>query len=94
MLFLTNELRWTIVFIAAAAAALLKVVLLDTFSIKKVPLLTVPFVLVTWVGLLVAYSIDVVKINAAFVITSPSKWNLLAEGTTPNIFSGTSERYW
>jgi urea transporter len=88
MLFLTNELRWTIVFIAAAAAALLKVVLLDTFNIKKVPLLTVPFVLVTWTGLLFAYSIELLNINATFVITSPSKWNLLSEGTTPNMISG------
>ena len=63
-----------------ASAALLKVVLIDTLSIKKVPFLTVPFVLVTWIGLLVAYRIDLIKINAAFITTSPTKWDLPTKG--------------
>lgn len=87
MLFLTDEIRWTIVFIAATAAALFQVVLKDTFNIKKIPILTVPFAVVTWIGLILAYRIEKIHLNAAFVITSPTKWNLPAEGT-PNIFVG------
>jgi urea transporter len=51
----------------------------------KIPVLTCPFIIVTWMGLLAAYQIKSLRIDSEFVATSPAKWNLPLE-ETPRFF--------
>lgn len=87
MLFLGNDWRFVIALIAAAASAYLMVHLLRIGNRWKVPVLTTPFVLTTWVGLLVTYQIKTFHLSEAFVTSSPVQWNIPSEGK-PNFILG------
>ncbi|MFJ7935877.1 urea transporter [Sporosarcina sp. NPDC096371] len=85
MLFLQNDWRWLITPVAAIMAAVLMFYLSKYTAKWKIPILTFPFVVVTWIGLLAAYQVKGLKINPEFVATSPANWNLPIEGT-PHFF--------
>ncbi|WP_318614436.1 urea transporter [Sporosarcina sp. YIM B06819] len=85
MLFLQNDWRWLIAPIVAISASVLMFHLSKYLARWKIPTLTFPFVVVTWLGLLATYSIKGLHINPEFVASSPAKWNLPIEGT-PNFF--------
>lgn len=87
MLFLQNDWRLLIAPIAATMAAVLMFYLSKFLGKWKVPVLTFPFIIVTWTGLLAAYTIKGLHINSEFVASSPAKWNLPIKGT-PNFFLG------
>ena len=87
MLFLQNDWRWLIAPITAIMAAVLMFYLSKYLAKWKIPILTFPFVVVTWLGLLAAYTIKALHINPEFVASSPAKWNLPSEGT-PHFFLG------
>jgi urea transporter len=87
ILFLTGDNRWIIALLAAAISALSMAFLTKRFAKWGIPVLTIPFVLITWIGLLVAYQIDVLHIDPGFVTSSPARWNLPAEGT-PTLLVG------
>ncbi len=87
ILFLTGDNRWLIALFAAAIATLSMTLLTKRFAKWGIPVLTIPFVLITWIGLLVAYQIDVLHIDPGFVTSSPARWNLPAEGT-PTLLVG------
>ncbi|MEK5038621.1 urea transporter [Sporosarcina sp. FSL K6-3457] len=87
ILFLQNDWRWLIAPIAAMLAAVLMFYLSKYLVRWKIPVLTFPFIVVTWLGLLAAYTIKGLHINPEFVASSPAKWNLPIEGT-PNFFLG------
>ena len=87
MLFLSGDKRWFIALFAAAVAAVLMAILSKILSKSKIPVLTIPFVFVTWVGLLIAYQFDTLYMNPNFVISSPALWNLPTEGT-PTLIIG------
>lgn len=87
ILFLNGDKRWFIALFAAAIAALLMIILSKVLSKWKIPVLTIPFVIVTWVGLLAAYRFDKLYMDPNFVISSPALWNLPTEGT-PTLLIG------
>lgn len=87
VLFLQSDWRWLIVPFAAAIATFVMMALQKMLASWKIPILTYPFLLVTWIGLLITYKIDGLHINPTFVTTSPAKWNLPIEGT-PHFFIG------
>ena len=64
MLFLTNEMRWLVALLLAMVASLLMVALSKTFARWKIPILTLPFVVVTWIGLLFSYMIKAMHIKS------------------------------
>ena len=90
-LFLTGDTRWLIALLAAAVAALSMAMLAKWFAKLGVPVLTIPFVLITWIGLLVAYRTDVLNMDPGFVASSPARWNLPTEGT-PDFISRSDKR--
>lgn len=81
ILFLNGNIRWVVALLAAVLAALFMKVLTNILDKWNIPVLTVPFVLITWIGLLIAYRVDLLYINPEFVISSPTMWNLPTEGT-------------
>lgn len=87
ILFLNGDKRWFIALFAAVIAALLMVVLSKLLSKWRIPVLTIPFVVVTWIGLLAAYRFDNLYMNPNFIISSPALWNLPTEGT-PTLLIG------
>lgn len=87
MLFLQNDWRWLIAPIMAVIAAVLMFYLSRYLAKWNIPILTTPFVIVTWMALLAGYMIESLHINPEFVASSPAKWNLPVEGT-PNFFLG------
>lgn len=72
ILFLNGDKRWVIAFFAAALAALLLNSLAKLLDKWNIPVLTFPFIFITWTGLLIAYRIDMEFINPDFVISSPA----------------------
>ena len=87
ILFLNGDKRWFIALFAAVIAALLMVVLSKLLSKWRIPVLTIPFVVVTWIGLLAAYRFDKLYMDPNFVVSSPALWNLPTEGT-PTLLIG------
>ncbi|QNK90328.1 urea transporter [Sporosarcina sp. resist] len=87
MLFLQNDWNWVIALFAAIAAALLMAILSKFLAKWNIPLLTFPFLFVTWVSLFAAYRFSVMHVNPSFVTSSPANWNLPVEGK-PNFFLG------
>ena len=87
ILFLHGDKRWFIALFAAAIAALLMVILSKVLNKWRIPVLTIPFVFVTWIGLLAAYRFDNIYMDPDFVISSPALWNLPTEGT-PTLLIG------
>ncbi len=87
MLFLQNEWRWFIALCAAFTAAFLMVALSKKLVRWNIPILTFPFIFVTWISLIMAYRIEIFHVNPAFVTSSPAKWALPVEGT-PHFFLG------
>lgn len=72
ILFLNGDKRWVIALFAAALAALLLNSLAKLLDKWNIPVLTFPFIFITWTGLLIAYRIDMEFINPDFVISSPA----------------------
>jgi len=87
VLFLTGGNRWIIALFSAVIAALSMAVLTKWFDKWGIPILTLPFVFITWIGLLVTYRTDVLHMDPGFVISSPARWNLQTEGT-PTLIVG------
>ncbi len=87
MLFLHGDWRWIIALIAAASSAFLMYFLSMIVIRWKIPVLTTPFVAITWIGLLVTYPINFLHKNPAFITSSPVKWNIPSEGK-PNFILG------
>lgn len=87
MLFLQNDWNWVIALFAAISAALLMAILSKFLAKWNIPLLTFPFLFVTWVSLFAAYRFSAMHVNPSFVTSSPANWNLPVEGK-PNFFLG------
>lgn len=87
ILFLSGDKRWFLALLAAALASLAMAILSKWFAKWGVPVLTIPFVFITWIGLLVAYRTDKLYMNPDFVTSSPAQWNLPIEGT-PTLLVG------
>jgi urea transporter len=87
ILFLHGDKRWFIALFAAALAALSLKMLTKVLDKWNVPVLTIPFVFITWIGLLIAYRVDTLYMDPDFVISSPAMWNLPVEGT-PTLLVG------
>jgi len=87
VLFLHGEKRWLFALFAAVVAALLMALLSKLLGKWRIPVLTIPFVFITWIGLLAAYRFDAINMDPSFVISSPALWNLKTEGT-PTLIIG------
>lgn len=87
ILFLHGNKRWLFAIFAAVLAAILMkgfTAILDRWNI---PVLTAPFIFITWIGLLIAYRSDMIYMDPDFVTSSPQMWNIPTEGT-PSLLIG------
>lgn len=87
MLFLQSDWRWVLALLAAAFSASLMYILSKISARWNIPVLTTPFIVTTWVGLLVVYQIIIFHMSPAFVVSSPMQWNIPSEGK-PNFILG------
>ncbi|MCZ2259910.1 urea transporter [Sporosarcina sp. G11-34] len=87
ILFLHGDKRWFIALFAAGLAAISMKMLTKVLDKWNIPVLTIPFVFITWFGLLIAYRVDTLYMDPDFVISSPAMWNLPVEGT-PTLLTG------
>ena len=87
MLFLYSDWRWILALLAAALSAYLMYILSKISARWNIPILTTPFIVTTWVGLLIVYQIKIIHMSPAFVVSSPVQWNIPSEGK-PNFILG------
>ena len=87
-LFLQGDERWFIALVGSAIAALLTATMLHVFrETTGIPILTFPFIVITWFLLLATYRLVVFKISPALTPQSLSNWTLDIKGET-NWFDG------
>lgn len=87
ILFLHGNKRWVIALIAAVIAAVTMKFASQFLDTWGIPVLTAPFVVITWIGLLIAYRVDALYMDPDFVISSPAMWNIPTKGT-PSLLKG------
>lgn len=72
ILFLSGGKRWFIAVLAAIIAAISMRVLTNTLDRWHIPVLTAPFIFITWIGLLIAYNSERITMDPDFIASSPS----------------------
>lgn len=87
ILFLSGNKRWFIALFAAVLAAICMKGLTIVLERWLIPVLTAPFIIITWIGLIIAYHNDMIYMDPDFVTSSPQTWNIPTEGT-PSLFIG------
>jgi urea transporter len=81
-LFLSGGDRWVIALIGAAIAAIFSAMFIHFMKHIGLPVLTFPYIILTWFLLLTSYRLATFKLSPALVPQSLSKWKLNIEGET------------
>lgn len=71
ILFLSGNKRWLFALFAAVLAAICMKVFTIILDRWHIPVLTAPFIVITWIGLIVAYNSDMIYMDPDFVTSSP-----------------------
>lgn len=79
-LFLGGSHDWVISLFGAAAAAFVTAVMMYWMKNLRIPILTAPFILLTWFTLLVSYRLKAFQLSPDLVPQSLSHWELNIEG--------------
>lgn len=79
-LLLTGPSRWTIVLIGAVVAAILTAAMMHFMKNTGIPILTLPFIIVTWFTLLVSYRFEAIQLSTALVPQNLAHWELNTAG--------------
>ena len=90
-LFLTGSTKWIIALVGAAITAIFAAAMVHFMKNAAIPILTFPFILLTWFTLLVSYRLEAFQLSHALVPQSLAQWQLDIEGKinwTEGIFSG------
>lgn len=80
-LFLTGPYHWVIALLGAAVTALFAAAMMHFMRHAEIPVLTFPFILVSWLTLLASYQFDVIQLSPNLVPQDLSRWTLETEGT-------------
>lgn len=86
-LFLSGDDRWVIALMGAAIAAVCSAMFIHLMKITGLPVLTFPYIILTWFMLLASYRLATFNLSPALVPQSLSNWKLNIEGET-NWFQG------
>lgn len=86
-LFLNGDERWITALVGAAIAALFTAAMMHFMRQSGIPILTFPFIILSWFLLLTSYRLVSVKLSPELVPQSLSNWTLNIEGET-NWFHG------
>ena len=81
-LFLQGGDRWLIALAGSAIAALLTAAMIHVFRQTGIPILTFPFIVITWILLLTTYRLVTFKISPDLTPQSLSNWTLDIKGET------------
>ena len=81
-LFLQGDDRWLIALVGSAFAALLTAAMMHFFRQTGIPILTFPFIVITWLFLLTTYRLVAFKISPDLTPQSLSSWTLNIKGET------------
>jgi urea transporter len=90
-LFLTGSSRWIIALVGAVIAAIFAAMMVHFMKNSALPILTFPFIILTWFMVLVSYRLNVFQLSNSLVPQSLSHWKLDITGEvnwTEGIFNG------
>lgn len=79
-LFLTDNFRWIIALIGAAFVTIFTAAMMHFFKGLEMPVLTFPYILLTWLLLLTSYHLGIFKLTKELVPQDLSHWKLHIEG--------------
>src|SRR5690625_2097459 len=79
-LFLTGPYNWIIALIGAALASILTAALMHFIKGTQIPILTFPFVVITWFMLLISYKLEVFQLSSALAPGTLTDWSLSIPG--------------
>ncbi len=79
-LFLSGEKRWGIALAGAAVTVLFTAALMHLLKAMEVPILTFPYILLTWSVLLASFGLASIQLSPNLVPQDLSHWKLQAEG--------------
>ncbi|WFA07080.1 urea transporter [Bacillus sp. HSf4] len=85
--FLTGPYTWLIALIGAAAAAIFTAAMMHFTKRTEVPILTFPFVILTWFILLASYKLKGIRLSSALVPQDLTHWELKTAGEV-NLIDG------
>lgn len=80
-LFLTGPYHWIIALIGAAVTAFLAAAMMHYMKNTSIPVLTFPFVIVSWMTLLASYQLDFIRLSIQLAPQDLTHWSLEVEGT-------------
>ena len=79
-LFLSGPYHWIIALIGAALTAILTAAMMHVMRNTEIPILTFPFIVLTWFMLLVSYRLKVIHLSPTLVPQDLARWELNIEG--------------
>ncbi|WP_233193476.1 urea transporter [Sporosarcina sp. P3] len=78
--FLTGPTAWIVALVGAAITAIFTATLMYFFGNVGIPILTLPFILLTWFTLLASYKLEGIKLSDSLSPQSLANWELHIEG--------------
>lgn len=94
--FLTSSIRWGIALVGAAFVAIFTASCIHFFKNLKIPVLTFPYIVLTWIFLLAAYHLQIFKLTSELLPQDLSHWKLHIEGNLSlldGLVNGVSQVY-
>ena len=79
-LFLSGPYHWIIALVGAAITTIITAAIMHAMRNTEIPILTLPFIILTWFMLLVSYRLKAIKLSPGFVPQDLSRWELNIEG--------------
>ncbi|MBS4178491.1 urea transporter [Lederbergia citrea] len=87
LVFMQGDLRWLLAITGAVAAAILTAGLIEIGKAFNLPVLTFPFIMITWFLLLSSYRLKAFNLSPDLSPQSLSSWHFEIEGQ-PEVFEG------
>ncbi|KMY49958.1 urea transporter [Peribacillus loiseleuriae] len=87
-LFLTGPYHWLIALVGAFVTAILTATFMHAMKNTGIPVLTIPFIIVTWFTLLTSYRLEAFQLSTALVPQDLAHWKLNISGNV-NWLEGT-----
>ncbi|MCI4126234.1 urea transporter [Bacillus haynesii] len=86
-LFLTGPYMWLVALIGSAVAAIFTAALMHFTNRTEVPILTFPFIILTWFILLASYKLKGIRLSSALIPQDLTHWKLKIAGEV-NLMDG------
>ncbi|MGG3799155.1 urea transporter [Metabacillus fastidiosus] len=93
-LFLSGPYQWIIALVGAGIAAIVTATIMHIMRNSELPILTFPFIILTWLMLLISYHMEAFQLSSDLIPQDLASWELHIVGSinwTEGIFSGISQ---